>query len=137
MLIHPPETVTVDLGALHTVATTLHAAARQGEQFRAEITAARRAILRGVAVPAYIAHGPLTVDVHAEPLWWLVQGAEEIGHEHGLSPVGVLFDAVEYLTDAIADQAPRTDYGLTAVVEAEATCAIYEHVITDEGDHRG
>lgn len=118
-LITPPERVTVDLGALHTVATTIHTAARQGEQFRAEITAARRTILRGAAVPAYIAHGPLTVDVHAEPLWWLVFGAEGYGCDHNLSPVSVFFVAVDALAFVLETQAPRTERGMFALMEAE------------------
>lgn len=137
MLIRPAETVTVDLGTLHTLVTTLGAAARTDEQFRAEIVASRRALLRTAAVSAYIAHGPLTVEVPAEPLWWLVQGGEEIGHEHGLSPVSRLFDAVDELATAIAEQAPATDYGMCAVIDAEATCALYEHIIAQEGESRG
>jgi hypothetical protein len=140
MLIRPAETVTVDGGALHTVVTTLRAAAH-GEPFRHEITAATGLLREFLLIPMVLAdHGPLTVEVAAEPLWWLVQGGEEIGHEHGLSPVSRLFDAVDHLGTAITAQAPRTDYGLTAVIEAEVTAALCEHVIAQEkkrGESRG
>lgn len=135
MLIRPPETVTVELGPLYTATSTIMSAAPTVD-LRAEVLAATRAIAAGVSIAVRHDHQQ-TITIPAEVLWWIVQGADEIGHEHALSPLSPLFDAVEYLTDTIADQAPRTDYGLTAVVDAEMSCAIYEHLITEEGDHRG
>ncbi|WP_160168039.1 hypothetical protein [Nocardiopsis ganjiahuensis] len=135
-LIHPPETATVELGPLYTATSTIIAAAPH-TPYRAEVLQATRAIASGVSL-AVRHDDTMAVTIPAEILWWVVQGAEEIGHDQALSPLSSLFEAVEYLTDAIRTQAPRTDHGLTAVVEAEVTCAIYEHVIADEtGGDRG
>jgi hypothetical protein len=135
-LIHPPEVVHVDLGHLHTATEAVRRAALAGEPFRREVirSATVLSLLAAAQLRARLdTPGSLTVPAAAELVWWLAQGAEEIGHEHGLSPVGLLFNAVDHLGVTVAEQAPRTDQGLVAVVEAEVTCAIYEHVIAGEG----
>lgn len=135
-LIHPPETVSVRLGPLYTATSTIVAASRN-ITYRREVLTSARAIASGVSIA--VRHDrDQTIGLPAELLWWVVQGAEEIGHDQALSPLSPLFDAVEYLAEVIRQQAPRTDQGMTAVIEAEVTCAIYDHVIRgDKGDHRG
>lgn len=136
-LIQPSETVHVPLGPLYTATSTIVAAA-PNTPYRREVLVATRAIASGVAV-AVRYDTEQTIALPAELLWWVVQGAEEIGHDQALSPLSPLFDAVEQLTEAIRAQPPRTDHGMTAIVEAEVTCAIYAHVIrADEtGGDRG
>lgn len=123
-LIEPPETVTADIGAMLTIIYAIRAAGRGGTPLREEIREAAD-LLHGMTVsPAtLVARGPMAAYAPAEPVWWLVQGGEEIGHEHGLTSLCSLFDAVDRLGIAIAEQAPRTDYGMVALMEAETVVA--------------
>ncbi|WP_435107331.1 hypothetical protein [Nocardiopsis synnemataformans] len=124
-LICPAEHVTVDTGHLHSAVTAVHhAVLDEREPFRYQVVAAVNYLRPFLTIPRMLDQP--TIEVEGEPLWWVVQAADEIGCTYGLSPIGTLFDAVDHLGRALAVQAPATDRGLAAVVEAETTLAFVE-----------
>lgn len=117
-IIEPPQAVTVDTGHLHTVVTGLRAARHyDGAPFRREVIAAAGHLKEALLIPRML--GQLVVDVPAEPLWWVVRAADDLGDDRDLSPLDALFTAVDDLQYALDRQAARTDRGMVAVLEFE------------------
>ena len=117
-LITPPETVTVDTGHLYTVVVTVRAAHhRDSDEFHPEVVHAANGLRQSLIIPRTLEQ--TTVTVPAEELWWLVFGAEGYGCDHNLSPVSVFFVAVDALAFVLETQAPRTERGMFALMEAE------------------
>lgn len=116
-IIEPPQVVTVDTDHLHTVVTALWSAHHlEGTPFRREVTAATGRLKEALLIPRVLnqpAHVP------AEPLWWVIRAADELGNDQALSPTGELFTAVDALQYAFDHQAARTDRGMLAVLEFE------------------
>ncbi|MCY9786853.1 hypothetical protein KIK06_23500 [Nocardiopsis sp. EMB25] len=118
-LIDPPERVAVDTGQLHTLVATVRLACHiDGTPFRPEIVTAADHLKESLLFPR-ILNNP-TTEVLAEELWWVVQAADQLGNDRCLSPIGVLFTAVDDLALALEHQAPRTDRALVVLLEAEA-----------------
>ena len=125
-LIQPAEHVTVDTAHLHVVVQTLRAAYHyDGTPFRYQIVASVD-FLRGLLTPSLIL-GRTLVTVDAEPLWWAVHAADELGNDRAISPIGHLFRAVDDLQYALEQQAPRTRRGMAAALEAECVIEVAAH----------
>ncbi|WP_433699084.1 hypothetical protein [Nocardiopsis sp. CA-288880] len=117
-IIEPPQVVTVDTDELHTVVTVIRAAHHfEGTPFRREIIAAAGRLKEALLIPR--TYGQPVAQVPAEPLWWVVRAADELGNDRDLPPVGTLFTAVDRLQGALDHQAARTDRGMTTVLEFE------------------
>lgn len=128
-LIRPAEHVTVDTGHLATAVLAVHHAIRgHREPFRYHVVAAVNVLREALSSPLLIGQELATVE--AEPLWWVVQAADELGDALCLSPVGTLFTAVDELCVALAEQALRTDLGMAAALEAE--CLVEDAVLFGE-----
>lgn len=124
-LIQPAETVHVDTGRLHTVVRTIRDAYLDGTPFRPEIARASGLLKESLVVPLVLEQP--TVEVFAEPLWWVTYAADQHGIDHDLPPIGGLFTAVDHLQDELSIQAPRTDRGMAAALEAEYLLMLAEH----------
>ena len=125
-LIQPAETVHVDTGRLHTVVQTVRRAFYWDEEpLRREIVTAAGLLKESLVVPLVLEQP--TVEVFAEPLWWVTYAADQHGIDHDLPPIGGLFTAVDHLQDELSIQAPRTDRALAAALEAEYLLMLAEH----------
>ena len=126
-IIEPPQVVTVDTGHLATVVYTVRAAHHL--DYRREIVSAAGLLKESLLIPRIL--GNPTVEVFAEELWWVIQAAEELGNDQALSPIGVLFTAVDRLQYALDHQAARTDRGMVAVLEFECLVEAAAHTGED------
>ena len=128
-IITPPEEVTAETADLYVVVQTLRAAHHYDHiPFRREILRSILMLHEALIVPLHMEKS--TVPVLAEELWWAIHGADELGNDRAMSPVGRLFRAVDDLGVALLHQAPRTDRGMTTALEAEALVEMAAH--TDE-----
>lgn len=128
-IINPPETVMVDTGQLATLVHTIHGAHwRHDIPFRREVLRSALMLRESLLIPTHL-EDP-TLKVNAEELWWCVNGADDLGNDLALSPIGAFFSAVDDLGVALLHQAPRTDRGMTTALEAEAWVEMAAH--TDE-----
>lgn len=125
-LIQPAEHVTVDTGHLHVVVQTLRAAYHyDGVPFRYQIVASFGLLKESLLFPRAL--DQITVEAPAEPLWWAVHAADELGNDRCMSPIGHLFRAVDDLHVALEQQAPRTGRGMAAALEAECVIEVAAH----------
>lgn len=125
-LIQPAEHVTVDTGHLHVIVQTLRAAYHyDGTPFRYQIVASFGFLKESLLFPRALDQ-PVT-HVPAEPLWWVVHAADELGNDRCMSPVGHLFRAVDDLQYALEQQAPRTCRGMATALEAECVIEVAAH----------
>lgn len=125
-LIQPAEHVTVDTGHLHVVVQTLRAAYHyDGVPFRYQIVASVSFLRGRLTSPMILSQTSMPVE--AEPLWWVVHAADELGNDRCMSPIGHLFRAVDDLHVALERQAPRTSRGMATALEAECVIEMAAH----------
>ncbi len=125
-LIQPAEHVTVDTGHLHVIVQTLRAAHHyDGIPIRYQVVASVNFLRALLTIPVKLGQEALTVE--AEPLWWAIHGADELGNDRCMSPIGPLFRAVDDLGVALIRQAPRTDWGMAIALEAECVIEAAAH----------
>lgn len=124
-LINPPESTLVHVDHLHTILTHLRAARNLGVwDCRPEVLTAASELADALRTSPFAWRRPVAVTVPAEPLWWILQAAEEVGDALALPPVGSFYRATDELSAVLVHQAARTCRGLEAVLEADIILAV-------------